>query len=45
VEAFERWDGRDDGLKDHLDALRYGLQDWIFGRRVEAAPPQVRMAR
>jgi hypothetical protein len=45
IEAFQKWDGRDDGYKDHLDALRYGLQDWIFGRRVEAPAPVMRLAR
>ena len=44
IEALERWDGRDDGFKDHVDALRYALQDFIFGRRVEA-PPVMRLAR
>lgn len=43
IEALLGWDGRDDGHKDHVDGVRYGLQDWIFGRRVESAPPVVRV--
>ena len=43
IEAFDKWDGRDDTQKDHIDALRYALQDWIFGRRIERDPPTVRI--
>lgn len=36
LEAFQKWNGQDDTYKDHIDALRYALQDYIFARRSHA---------
>lgn len=45
IEALREWEGADDEHKDKIDALRYSLQDHVFGRpvRVKRGAQQVRI--
>lgn len=36
IEAFDKWDFTDSDYKDPIDAVRYGLADYIFRRNVSS---------